>query len=126
MHFIQSAGIKPVLPKVPTALVQAIDILAISKMRTAYRLRQRILRSRRTHKVNVVGHEAIAQYAKAEALAVVTEEFEIRTTVVVNEENILAVVAALNHMVRLSRYDNSGYARHTENLHHAGRYVNNR
>jgi hypothetical protein len=76
--------------------------------------------------VNVVGHEAIAEYAKAEALAVLTEEFEIRTAVVVNEENVLVVVAALNHMVRLTRYDDSGYARHTENLHHAGRDVNNR
>jgi hypothetical protein len=123
MHFIEATGKKPVLPKVPTAPVQAIDILAISKVRTANRLRQRILRARRAHQVDVVGHEAIAQYAKAEPRAVVTEEFEVSTTVVVNEENILAVVAALNHMVRPTRYDDSSYARHTEDLHHVSEKV---
>ncbi|MCH7721597.1 MAG: hypothetical protein IH988_11530, partial [Planctomycetes bacterium] len=49
------------------------------------------------------------------------EEFEVRTAVVINEENILTVVAALNNVVRLTRNDDSGHARHADNLPLAGR-----
>ncbi len=56
----------------------------------------RILQSRRPHEMDVVGHQAIAKYVEAEALAVLAEKFALRTAVVINEENILTVVAALN------------------------------
>ena len=52
----------------------------------------------------------------AEALAMLAEQFEVRTPVVIHEENILTVVAALNNLVRLTRNDNSGHARHADNL----------
>ena len=52
------------------------------------------------------------------------EEFKVRTAVVINEENILTVVPALNNMVRLTRNDDSAHARHAENLPLAGRKVN--
>ena len=66
----------------------------------------------------------LAKYVEAEALAVLAEEFEVRTAVVINEENILTVVAALNNVVRLTRNDDSGHARHADNLPLAGRKVN--
>ena len=47
--------------------------------------------------------QAIALCVEAQALAVLAEEFEVRTAVVINEENILTVVAALNNVVRLTR-----------------------
>ncbi len=65
-----------------------------------------------------------AACVEAEALAVLAEEFEVRTAVVINEENILTVVAALNNVVRLTRNDDSGHARHPDNLPLAGRRVN--
>ncbi|MCH8806269.1 MAG: hypothetical protein IH986_09300 [Planctomycetes bacterium] len=78
-----------------------------------------------------MGHQAIAKYVElvdpacwAEALAVLAEEFEVRTAVVINEENILTVVAALNNVVRLTRNDDSGHARHAQNLPLAGRKGN--
>ena len=104
--------------------MQPIDILAISEVRSANRLRQRILQSRLPHEMDVVGHQAIAKYVEAEARAVLAEEFEVRTAVVINEENILTVVAALNNVVRLTRNDDSGHARHADNLPLAGRKVN--
>jgi len=51
-------------------------------------------------------------------------EFEVRTAVAINEEHILTVVAALNNVVRLTRNDDSGHARHAHNLPRAGRKVN--
>ena len=44
--------------------------------------------------------QAIGGYVEADALAVLAEEFDLRTAVVINEENILTVVAALNNVVR--------------------------
>ena len=52
------------------------------------------------------------------------EEFEVRTAVVINEENILIRlwrIAVLNNEVRLPRNDDSGHAKDTENLPLAGR-----
>ena len=59
-----------------------------------------------------------------EALAVLAEEFAVRTAVVIHEENILTVVTALNHLVRLTRNDDSGHPRHADNLPRAARKVN--
>ncbi len=50
-----------------------------------------------------------------------------RTVVVINEENILVLlwrIAALNNVVRLTRNDDSGHARHVDNLPLAGLQVN--
>ena len=124
MNLIQGARKKAVLPKVAATPVQPIDILAVSEVRWADGLRQRILRSGRPHEMDVIGHKAIAKQAEAEALAVFAEEFEVRTAVVIHEENILTIVAALNNVVRLSRNDDSGHARHDDNLPLAGRKVN--
>ena len=71
--------------------------------------------------------QAIAKYVEAVALAVLAEEFKVRTAVVVNQENILVRlwrIAALNRVVGLTRNNNSGHARHTDNLPLAGRNVN--
>ena len=75
----------------------------------------------------MVGHQAMADCVEAEALAVLAEEFALRTAVVINEEDILVRlwrIAALNNVVRLTRIDDSGHARHADNLPIAGRKVN--
>ncbi len=77
--------------------------------------------------MDVVGHQAIAKYVEAEALALLTEEFELRTAVVINEENILIRlwwIATFNNVVRLTRNDDSGHASNADNLPLAGRKVN--
>ena len=61
-----------------------------------------------------VGHQAMAGCVEAEAVAVHVEEFQVRTAVVFNEENILVRlwrIAALNNVVRLTRNDDSRHAR---------------
>ncbi len=75
--------------------------------------------------MDVVGHQAIALCVEAEAFAVLAQEFEVRTAVVViNEQNTLTLVAALNNVVQLTRNDDSGHARHADNRPLAGRKVN--
>ncbi len=48
----------------------------------------------------------------------------LRTALVINEENTLKVVAAPNNVVRLTRNNESGHARHAPNPPLAGRKVN--
>ncbi len=70
--------------------------------------------------------QAIAGCVEAEARAVLAEKFEVRTAVVINQENILVRlwrIAALNNVVRLTRNDYPGHARHAHNLPLAGRKV---
>ena len=74
--------------------------------------------------MDVVGHQAIASCFEAEALAVLTEESDLRTAVVNNEENILPVLAALSNVARLTRNDDSGHVGHADNPFLAGRKVN--
>ena len=64
----------------------------------------------------MVGHQTIAGCVEAESLAVLAEEFEVRTAAVINEENSPTVVAALNNAVRPTRNDDSGHARNADNL----------
>ena len=77
--------------------------------------------------IDVLGHQAIGKYVEAQALAVLAEEFEVRTAVVINEENILVRlwrIAMLHNVLRLTRNDDSSHARHAHNLPLAGRTVN--
>ncbi len=78
-----------------------------------------MLQSQRPPQMDVVGCQAISDCLEAEALGVLAEEFEVRTVVVINEENILVRlwrIAALNTVVRLTRTDDSGHVRHADNL----------
>ena len=61
--------------------------------------------------MDVVGHQAIASCVEAQALAVLADEFDLRTVLVINEENALTVVHALDNVVRLTRNDDSGHPR---------------
>ena len=72
----------------------------------------------------MVGRQAIASCVEATALALLAEEFELRTAVVINEENILTVVAAPNNVVRLTRNGDSARARQADKLLLAARKVN--
>ncbi len=74
----------------------------------------------------MVGHQAVARWVEAEVLAVLAEEFEVRTVVVINEQDILIRlwrIAALSNVVRLTQNDNSGHARRTDNQPLAARKV---
>ena len=65
--------------------------------------------------MDVVGHQAIDSCVKAEALAVLAEEFELGTAVVINEENILTFAAALNDVALVTLNDDSADARYADN-----------
>ena len=97
-------------------MVHAIDVLCVSKMRPPDGFRQRIVSQRRGDDVDVVRHQAVAQHLEAEPLGVFAKQFEVDTAIVVDEENILAVIPSLHDVVRLTGDDNSSDARHAAAL----------
>ena len=71
-----------------------------------------------------VASAAYRQSTNPSAATVLAEELEVGTAVVINEENILTILATLNNVMRLTRNDDSGHARHGDNLPFADRKVN--
>jgi hypothetical protein len=76
------------------------------------------------HHVCVVGHQPVAQHADPGAFAVGAEDIQVDAAVVVHEEHVLVVVAALGDVVRLTGQHDAGDARHDRTLPRGGRAVN--
>lgn len=103
---------KAVLPEVAAAPVQAADVLRVAPVRAADGAGQTGFVGRHGQQVDVVGHEAVAEDGDAGRGAVVAEEVEVDAAVVVGEEDVLVVVAALGDVVRAVRNDDTSVARH--------------
>ena len=50
--------------------------------------------------MRMVGHETVAENVHAELLRLLLEKFKIHTSIIVNKEYILMIIAALSDMVR--------------------------
>ena len=100
MLLAQWAGIKPVLPEMPRAPVHPVDVLRVDQVRSADGFGERIFAPGPGDDMDVVGHEAIAQYLKSEFCRLFAQQSQVHSAVVVNEEYVLAVVAAMGDMVR--------------------------
>lgn len=100
MLLAQWAGIKPVLPEMPRAAVHAVDVLRVDQVRSADGFGERIFAPGAGDDMDVVGHKAIAQYLKSELCRLFAQQPQVHSAVVVNEEYVLPVVAALGDMVR--------------------------
>lgn len=104
MAAAQRAGIEAVLPQVAAAAVQVIDILRIKKMGSADGLGQRLRIGRSGNEVDVIGHQAPAEDLKAVFFGLLFEDRQVHPPVVIDEEDILAVVTPLGNMVRYFGY----------------------
>jgi hypothetical protein len=85
---------------VAAAFVHAVDVLGIKEMCSADSLSGCFCVAGNGYKVDVVGHQTIAENVKAEPLGLLFENFEINRAVIINEENILLIIATLGNMVR--------------------------
>ncbi len=103
----EDAGVEASLPQVAATIVESVDVLAVVEMGASNDLGQRFLMLGHTDDMDMVVHEAVGVYTQSVLLGVVTQKCEIHTPVIVNREDILAVVAALSDVVRLTRHDNA-------------------
>jgi hypothetical protein len=84
-------------------------------MRPADRLCKRLVALRRCYQVDMVRHEAVSVNDESEALGLLLQKGKIDVPVVVNEKNVLPVVATLGDVVGESWNNDSRYSRH-ENI----------
>ena len=112
MMIVQGAREKSVLPEMPAASVETVDVLRVDQVRAADGAGERILVGGRGDQVDVVRHEAIAGDDEAELFRLLFQDGEVTAAIVVDEKSILAVVPTLRDVMRNPRDDDSGDARH--------------
>jgi len=97
VHLVQDAGEEPPLPQVAAASVEPVDVLRVAQVRSPDGLGQGLVPVRDGHQVQVVGHQAVGDQLQAEPPGVLAQPPQIDPPIVIDEEDVLAVVAALRH-----------------------------
>src|SRR4051794_7568137 len=98
----------------PGSSVQAIHVLRVEPVRASERLGQAVFRRRNKQVMNVIGHQAIRKNRDAMPKALAGEDSEIGSAVVIDEENILPIVASLGDVMNQAGDDDASDARHGE------------
>ena len=106
--FIERAGIEPALPEVAGAAMEAVDVLRITKVRPADGLGERVFLMRRGEDMDMITHQAIAEQFEPVLVRLLFEELQIHPPIIIDEEDILAVVASLGDMMGTSGRNCSG------------------
>ena len=102
-----------VLPEVPAAGVQAVDLLRVEPVRASDGLCERVAAARRGDQVDVVGHQAVTIDRQAEPRGLVGQDLKVAGAVVVDKEHVLAVITALGDVMRTTRDDDPFDSRHS-------------
>jgi len=77
---------------------------------------QRVLPRGRRHEMDVVRHQAVSQHPHPVLLALCTQQAQVRDTVPIHKEHVLAVIPPLRDMVRQPRYDDARSSSHATRL----------
>ena len=107
VFLVQRAGEEAVLPEMAAPAVKAIDVASVVQVRSPHSLGQRLRLPGRGDQMHVVGHQAIAVDGQAELLGLLSQYVKIVDAVLIDEEDILAIVPPLGHVMRTTRNDNS-------------------
>ena len=92
--------------------VHAIDVLGVEIVSSADGFGECGGVARDRDDVDVIDHQAISQHVQTEPLGLLFEPVEIYMAVIVNEENVLLIVATLSDMVRHVFKNYSGQSWH--------------
>lgn len=103
--------------------MDAVDRLVVSPVRPADGVLEPLGIGGDQDEVDVIGHQAPGDEPDAMKVRLLREEPQGELAVVVGEEDVLAVVAALGHMVRELGQDQSSGARHGVGSRELGRLV---
>ena len=120
MALIESAGVETVLPEMAAAFVAAVGVLGVKEVGSAQSASQRIGRAGDGDEVNMVAHQAITEDVKVVLAALVAQEFEVDAPVLIVQEHILAVIAALGDVVGDTGDNNTCDSGHERVLHENG------
>jgi len=99
MHLVQRTGEEAILPEVAAAPVETIDVLRIQLIGAFQSVGQRVRAGRCNDKMDVIGHQAVALHCQIKTRRRLGQKRQECTTVVIDEKDVLAVVAPLRHVV---------------------------
>jgi hypothetical protein len=103
MGGIERAGEVTIVPKVPDAVTVPILFQGVLRMRVAECPRQRFRRSGNHDKMNVIGHQTPSEDAQVMAAGVSAKYLDVADTILIGEEDVLPIVAALSDVMRGAR-----------------------
>jgi hypothetical protein len=112
MIAVQRARKEAALPQVATAAVAAVEALGVVGLGALERQSQGVGVLGYDNQVNMVGHQTVTQHAQAIALLVLGQSGQVETPVIVDKENVLAIVASLRDVVRDARRHHAGLSGH--------------
>ena len=99
VRLVHGTRVEASLPEVPAPAVEPVDILRIDEVGAPDGEVERFFPCRCGDKMDVVGHEAVSQYADPMFAALLAQEVNVGHAVGVYEEHILSVVPTLGDMV---------------------------
>ena len=97
----------------PRASVSPVEALRVARVALAEGAGKRIVPLGDRNQMNVIRHQAVAKQRDAVALRAFAESFEIETPVVVEQEDVLAIVAPLRDVMRHTRRHHPGHPSHS-------------
>ena len=103
----QRAGEEAVLPEMAASIVQTVDILGVNEICSADCLCKRIFIFWNGYDMDMICHKTIAEDFESEFAGIVIEEFEVKPAVIIDEKDVLTVVATLGDVVRNIGYNYS-------------------
>ncbi len=86
------------MPEMSAALVKAVDILRVAKVRPAYGFGKRIPGPRYRDDVDVIAHKAIADDVQPVLTGLIREQLQIHIPIIIDKENVLTVIPPLRDM----------------------------
>ena len=108
----EGAGEEAALPEVSAGAVQAVEALGVDAVGASEGLGERVGALRDGDQMNVIGQQAVAEQGDAVEGAFAAQGSEVEAAVVVGAEDLLAVVAALGHVVGNAGSDEARFSCH--------------
>ena len=100
---IERAGKVTIVPEVPNPVTVAIQFQGVLRVCVGERERERFRASGNHNKMNVIGHQAPSENAYITAAGMLAKDLKIADTILVGEEYVLPVIAALGDVMRGAR-----------------------
>ena len=119
-------GVKAPQPQAPAPAMEPVDVLRIDKMRPPHGQVQRVLPRGRRDEMDVVRHQAVSQHPHPVLLALLAQQPQVRDTVPIHKEHVVAVIPPLRDRMRQPRYDDARLSSHATRILELEGKVNNR
>lgn len=109
---VKWAGEESALPEMAAAAMESVDGLGVLPVRPPDRALEAIGGRRNEHQLHLVAHEAPRDHSDAVFRDLLREEVQVQLAILIGEEDVLAVIAALGHEVGEAGNDDAGGSSH--------------